>query len=173
MKNRHIILIGFMGAGKTTIGKKLARKLDLEFIDTDDRIEAQTGRKISDIFAEDGEAYFRGLETETLRQLSQQERRCVIAVGGGLPMQPQNRPLLKELGTVVFLEAEIETLEQRLKNDRVRPKLQGGNLRERIVSLMEERREVYQETADAFVSTDNRSYGSILSEIIKKTSDVD
>ena len=103
-------------------------------------VEEQSGQKISDIFAEKGEAYFRELETEMLRQLLLRQDRCVIAVGGGLPMQPVNRPLLKELGKVVFLEADIETLVHRLKNDTKRPKLQGGDLRERIETLMSQRK---------------------------------
>ena len=165
----HIIFIGFMGAGKTTIGKKLARRLGIPFVDTDDMIEEQAGQKISDIFATKGEACFREMETETLRQLINRQQRCVIAVGGGLPMQPVNRPLLKELGKVVFLEAGIETLVLRLKNDTKRPMLQGGSLRERIGTLMSQRLEVYLETADVRVSTDTQGYSGILQEIIQKT----
>lgn len=167
----HIILIGFMGAGKTTIGKKLARKLEVQFVDTDEMVETQTGRKISDIFAEDGEAFFRNLETDMLHQLMQREERCVIAVGGGLPMQPVNRPLLKELGKVVFLEADIEALMQRLRGDTSRPKLQGGDLRERIETLMDQRLEVYLETADIRVSTDTQGFSQILQEIVEKTAE--
>lgn len=166
---KHIILIGFMGAGKTTLGKKLARRMELEFVDTDDMVESQTGQMISDIFAQKGEAYFRSLETDMLCQLRQRKTSCIIAVGGGLPMQPVNRPLLKELGTVVFLEAGVETLVQRLKNDTRRPKLQGGDLRERIVTLMKEREGVYRQVADVCVSTDNRSYSVILEEIMDKS----
>lgn len=165
----HIILIGFMGAGKTTIGKKLARKLDIEFVDTDEMVETQTGRKISDIFAEDGESYFRNLETEMLHQLLQRKERCVISVGGGLPVQQVNRPLLKELGKVIFLEAEVDTLMKRLKGDTSRPKLQGGDLRERIETLMEQRLAVYLEAADIRVATDKQEFESILKEIIQKT----
>lgn len=165
----HIILIGFMGAGKTTIGKKLAGKLEIPFVDTDEMIETQTGRIISDIFAEDGEPFFRNLETDMLHQLLESKERCVIAVGGGLPMQEVNRPLLKELGTVVFLEAEIESLLQRLQGDKSRPKLQGGNLRVRIESLMQQRLSVYLEVADVSISTDTREFGMIISEIIEKT----
>lgn len=164
----HIILIGFMGAGKTTIGKKLAEELEITFVDTDEMVEEQTGRKISDIFAEDGESYFRKLETEMLCQLLKREEPCVIAVGGGLPMQPVNRPLLKELGKVVFLEAEVESLVLRLQGDTSRPKLQGGNLRERIKSLMEQRLEVYLEVADAKVATDNQGFEQIVAEIIER-----
>lgn len=165
----HIIMIGFMGSGKTTIGKKLARRLELEFIDTDDMIEEQTGQEITDIFAQKGEAYFRKLETDALRQLLQKEKRCVIAVGGGLPMQPENQPLLRELGTVVFLEADTDTLVLRLRNDTKRPKLQGGDLRERIETLMAQREETYIKTANLRVSTENRGFGSILREITEKT----
>ena len=166
---KHIILIGFMGAGKTTIGKKLARKLERQFVDTDDMVEEQTGRKISDIFASQGEAYFRSLETDMLRQLLQRKDPCVIAVGGGLPIQPVNQPLLKELGTVIYLEAGIDTLLLRLQNDTKRPKLQGGDLRERIETLMKEREAIYIQTADARVSTDSAGFGQIIEEIRKNS----
>ena len=166
---QHIVLIGFMGAGKTTIGKKLARKADREFIDTDEMIETQTGEKISDIFAVNGEAYFRKLETGVLRQLIEKQENCVIAVGGGLPMQPDNHPLLKQMGTVVYLQAETDTLVQRLKNDKSRPKLQGGNLRERIEALMNEREATYRKISNVSVVTDHRRYGEIVQEIMEKT----
>lgn len=163
----HIVLIGFMGAGKTTIGKRLSEKLGIPFADTDERIEQQTGRKISEIFAEEGEAYFRELETKMLHQLIQEQTSCVIAVGGGLPMQAVNRPLLRELGTVVFLEAEIDSLVKRLQGDVSRPKLQGGDLRERIETLMRERLAVYQEVADVRISTDTQDMEEILLELQK------
>lgn len=164
----HIILIGFMGAGKTTVGRRLAKSLDREFIDTDQWIEAKTGRVISHIFAEDGEAFFRRLETEALKELEHRQEPCVIAVGGGLPMQPENRPILARMGTVVFLEADTDTLMGRLKNDTSRPKLQGGDLRQRILTLMGEREGVYQEVADLRVRTDQRSYREIVGEIEKR-----
>lgn len=165
----HIILIGFMGAGKTAVGKRLARQMDLTFVDTDDMIEEQQGRSISDIFAKNGEAYFRSLETEVLCQLLDSKERCVISVGGGLPVQKQNWSVLRELGTVVYLEAEIDTLLSRLKYDTKRPKLQGGNLKEKIETLMEQRKDIYVKTADLRVSTDNREFHQILQEIMEKT----
>ena len=164
----HIILIGFMGAGKTTVGKRLAKSLDREFIDTDQWIEAKTGRVISRIFAEDGETFFRGLETEALKELEHRQEPCVIAVGGGLPMQPENRPVLARMGTVVFLEANTDTLMRRLKNDTSRPKLQGGDLRQRILTLMGEREAVYREVSNLRVRTDHRSYGEIVEEIKRR-----
>ncbi|MDD2958175.1 MAG: shikimate kinase [Lachnospiraceae bacterium] len=161
----HIILIGFMGAGKTTLGRRLAKRMNLKFIDTDDYVEARAGKKISDIFAEQGEACFRQMETDALRQLMKSAERCVIAVGGGLPVLECNRRLLKQLGTVVYLQTDIETLLNRLQGDTKRPKLQGGGLREKIEGLMAQRKEIYEETADAFVRTDHRSYEEILQEI--------
>ena len=168
----HIILIGFMGAGKTAVGKRLARQMQLPFVDTDDWIEAQEGRSISDIFAEDGEAYFRTLETDALHRLLDSKERCVISVGGGLPVQPQNWPVLRQLGTVVYLEADIETLLGRLKYDTKRPKLQGGDPREKIETLMEQRKEIYEQTADLRVTTDDREFSQILQEIMEKTTNI-
>ena len=168
----HIILIGFMGAGKTAVGKRLARQMALTFVDTDDMIEAQEDRSISDIFAENGEAYFRSLETDVLHQLLDSKERCVISVGGGLPVQPQNWTVLRELGTVVYLEAEIDTLLGRLKYDTKRPKLQGGDLKEKIETLMEQRKDIYEKTADIRITTDNRGFGQILQEIMEKRQDI-
>lgn len=161
----QIILIGFMGAGKTTIGKALAKSLNREFVDTDERIEADTGRKIPDIFEKEGEPYFRRLETETLQKLEEEGIPRVIAVGGGLPMQPENGPILNRMGTAVFLEADTDTLEERLRGDTSRPKLQGGELRERILTLMREREETYRQVAHLSVRTDHRSVDEVTEEI--------
>lgn len=161
----QIILIGFMGAGKTTIGKALAKSLNREFADTDERIEADTGRKIPDIFEKEGEPYFRRLETETLQKLEKEGIPRVIAVGGGLPMQSENGPILNRMGTVVFLEADTDTLEARLRGDTSRPKLQGGELRERILTLMREREETYRQVAHLSVRTDHRSVDEVTEEI--------
>ena len=166
----QIILIGFMGAGKTTIGKALAKSLNREFADTDERIEADTGRKIPDIFEKEGEPYFRRLETETLQKLEKEGIPRVIAVGGGLPMQSENGPILNRMGTVVFLEADTDTLEARLRGDTSRPKLQGGELRERILTLMREREETYRQVAHLSVRTDHRSVDEVTEEIKKRIS---
>ncbi len=161
----HIILIGFMGAGKTSVGRKLAGDLQLTFVDTDERIEAQQKKKISDIFAQDGEAFFRDLETDMLRQLKKEAQRLVISVGGGLPVRPGNRELLRELGTVVYLKAEADTLVGRLRGSTTRPKLAGGDLRERIVTLMREREACYLEAAQLLITTDQKSIRNIIKEI--------
>lgn len=154
---KHTILLGFMGAGKTSIGKKLAKKTGIRFVDTDQMIEEQTGRVIRNIFAEDGEEFFRDLETELLVQLQKEEEPLVIAVGGGLPVREINRRYLKELGKTVYLKADADTLVNRLRGDTTRPKLMGGDLRERILSLMEAREEKYLDAADLVYATDGKS----------------
>lgn len=166
----HIILIGFMGSGKTSVGRKLAKEMKLSFVDTDNMIEEQSHMKISDIFAQHGEAYFRGLETLTLRQLLDSEKRLVISVGGGLPVQPQNREYLKQLGKVVYLKAETGTLVQRLKGDTTRPLLAadpGETLEQKIDRLKADREEIYKSTADFEVKTDNKGFRRIIEEIKK------
>ncbi len=164
---KHIILIGFMGSGKSTIGKELAKTMGRTFLDTDDRIEEQQQMKISTIFEKYGEVYFRDLETKVLKDLLEEQEPLVIAVGGGLPMRFENRAYLKQLGKVVYLTAEVDTLVQRLEGDTTRPILQGGDLRKKIVGLMEARGSIYEEATDCKVHTDQKSCAQIVEEIIK------
>ncbi len=164
---RHTILLGFMGAGKTSIGKKLAKETGIRFVDTDQMIEEQTGRVIRDIFAEDGEEFFRNLETELLKQLQNETEPLVIAVGGGLPVREVNRRYLKALGKTVYLKAEVDTLVNRLHGDTTRPKLMGGDLREKILSLMAAREEKYLDAADLVYSTDGKSLIQSVKELQK------
>lgn len=155
MKNKTIMLIGFMGSGKTTVGKQLASDLGIPFEDTDERIEARLQTSISDVFASKGEAYFRDEETKELKLLLGEPSGRVISAGGGLPVRPENRALMKQLGTVVYLTASVEILAGRLAGDTTRPKLQGGNLKERIIQLMEQREEIYRSCADHIIETDH------------------
>lgn len=163
----NIILIGFMGAGKTTLGKATAQAVGCRFVDTDDLIEETTGEKISDIFATKGEPYFRDLETQTIKGLLAQPEQMVVAVGGGLPVRTENRQLLKQLGTVIYLKADIDTLLSRLEGDTSRPKLQGGDLRERIESLMARREALYEDAAQEEVYTDGKSVEDTVRELQK------
>lgn len=161
----NVILIGFMGCGKSSVGRALAKALDVPFVDTDERIESGTGRIISDIFREDGESFFRDLETAALKELLREKEPMVIAVGGGLPVRRENRELLKKLGTTVYLTAETETLIGRLRGDSARPMLAGGELRQRILTLMAARGGIYEETADIKLSTDGKKIKKIVEEI--------
>ena len=163
----NIILIGFMGAGKTTLGKATAQAVGCRFVDTDDLIEETTGEKISDIFATKGEPYFRDLETQAVKGLLAQSEQMVVAVGGGLPVRTENRQLLKQLGTVIYLKADIDTLLSRLEGDTSRPKLQGGDLRERIESLMARREALYEDAAQEEVYTDEKSVEDTVRELQK------
>lgn len=171
----NIILIGFMGAGKTTFGKWLANKQMMDFVDTDEIIVEMEQRSINDIFSTDGEEYFRDLETRVLKMLLGEEnspymlkRSSVISVGGGLPVRPENQVLLHRLGTVVFLDASIDELVQRLSGDTGRPMLKGEELRTRIEKLMDARLDIYDDTADIIVTTDQKSLYEVYEELMKE-----
>lgn len=161
----NIILMGFMGAGKSTLGKYLAKERKCRFIDTDLLIEAEQGRQIKDIFAVEGEEFFRQLETGCLKTLLEQKETAVIAVGGGLPMREENQKLMKQLGKVVYLKARTETLVGRLTGDTKRPMLQGADLKERIITLMEIREDTYKNLADLEYSTDDKKIEEAVREI--------
>lgn len=165
----NIILIGFMGCGKSSIGRYLEKKKSYTLIDTDDYIEKHQGRSINDIFAVEGEEYFRNLETQCIRELiDKADNNLVIAVGGGLPMRSENQTLLKELGKVVYLRATENTLVDRLTGDSKRPLLKGGDLRTKISDLFAKREATYIELADAIVDTDNCSYEDVIKSIKEK-----
>ncbi|MCR5216304.1 MAG: shikimate kinase [Lachnospiraceae bacterium] len=172
----NIVLIGFMGSGKTTFGQWLADKQAMNLVDTDEFIEALEGRSVKEIFAMEGEGYFRSLETETLKMLlgrsdQDPERKkmlkesSVISVGGGLPMTPENQPMLQELGKIVFLAASKEELVRRLSNDTSRPLLAGHDLAQRIEELIALRNDTYEDLCDIIVETDGKSMNDLWKEI--------
>lgn len=163
---KNIVLIGFMGSGKSTLGKYLAKKYNMKQIDTDWYIENKYNMAISDIFNEYGETRFREMETECINDLINDNGKYIVSVGGGLPVKEVNRPLLKKLGFVVYLKATVDTLEKRLSGDTKRPLLQGGSLRDKITNLMEQRETIYEEVADLIVNTDNKKFEEI-EELIK------
>lgn len=144
---RPVFLIGMMGVGKTTIGRILARCLGREFVDLDHALEAKCGVRISVIFEIEGEEGFRRRETTQLDECSQQEG-IVLATGGGAVLAPENRRLLKERGTVVYLRADAEELFRRLERDRTRPLLQTLDPKARIRELLAQREPLYEEAAD-------------------------
>ena len=164
---KHIILIGFMGCGKTRTGRALARELGLRFVDMDKQIVTTAGMAVADIFAQYGEQYFRKLENKILKELLASTEQTVISTGGGVPMQAMNQQLLKA-GIVVYLEASIEVLLKRLANDRKRPILQGGNLRDEITTLMDLRNPIYEQLSDITVSTSNVPVEQVVRQIVEK-----
>lgn len=164
----NIILIGFMGCGKSSIGRYMSEKYQYTLIDTDSYIEEQQKCTINEIFKNKGEEYFRQLETQCLVDLiNKSTDKMIIAVGGGLPMREENRELLHRLGKIVYLRAEIDTLEKRLKGDTTRPLIQGGELRQKIENLFKLRQDTYEELADLIIDTDFRSYQQITAAIRK------
>ena len=165
---RNVILIGVMGSGKTSVGLKLSYRLRRPVIDTDKEIEREEKRSISDIFATDGELYFRDKETAYLRKLLKDGCNQIISVGGGLPLREENRTLLHELGKVFYLRASADTIYERLKHDTTRPLLQGDDPRNKISTLLSERDAYYRDAADVIVDVDNKDFEQILCEIGKQ-----
>lgn len=166
---KPIILIGYMGAGKTTVGKLLAGQKGWVFIDTDAKIEEQEGRNISDIFAADGEEVFRDKETDLIRQFSKENlSQVIISVGGGLPLREENRRFLKEIGTVVYLFALKDTIIGRVKASTDRPLLQGEGLSKKVEDMLLERDPIYRQAADFLIETDKKTAEEITEEIWKK-----
>jgi len=166
---KNLILIGFMGAGKTTIGKIMAKEKGMTFVDTDERIEAEQGKRIPDIFAEYGELYFRDLETDLLRRMQEDTTGSVISVGGGMPVREENRELLRKLGCVIYLCASKETILSRVRNDGSRPMLNGDDLEARVTQLMKARESLYRQAAHLDIRTDGRSISQVLQIIDQET----
>lgn len=165
----NIILIGFMGCGKSTIGIKLSYYLRTPLLDTDKLIEKKAQTTISEIFAKQGEPAFRDMETACIRDLIEEKGSYIISTGGGLPMREENAELLHKLGKVVLLRVKPETVYARLKNDTTRPLLQGDNPEQKIRDLMAVREPVYEACADVIVDVDDKSFEEILAEIKEKT----
>lgn len=151
MSDRNVILIGFMGTGKTSVGESLAEALGYAFADTDDLIEKKAGKKVSRIFGEDGEEAFRGVESEVVGDLAQLKR-TVVSAGGGAPIRPENRAAMRHAGVVIALKASPEEIYQRVKHENHRPLLSSGDLRSQIRKLLDSRKGIYDD-ADYIIDT--------------------
>jgi len=164
-KNNNIFLVGLMGAGKTTIGRLLARRLNMAFIDSDHEIEARTGASIPWIFEIEGEPSFRRREADVIRDLSAQ-RGIVLATGGGAVLDPASRALLAERGTVVYLRASVSSILQRTSHDKNRPLLQTADPRKKLEDLTAQREPLYREIADLIIDTGRPNVQSMVQTII-------
>lgn len=162
-----IVLIGPPGAGKSTIGKVLAKRLQRDFIDTDKKIEEKVGKKIGEIFTEDGESFFRTVERETVLDALQSDA-GVVALGGGSVLDTQVQDRLKSEQTVVYLEVSISNAGPRVGFNRERPLLMV-NPRQRWIQLMEERRPIYEALARFTFSTDNRKAEEVVAEMLESS----
>jgi shikimate kinase len=145
-----------MGAGKTTIGRLIAKQMGMTFYDSDHEIERKTGVKIPLIFELEGEAGFRKRETAAIEELSQLNN-IVMATGGGAVLLPENREFLKNNGKVIYLRANVHDLWVRTRNDKTRPLLQGGNIKQKLERLYIERDPIYSALADYIVPTGAQS----------------
>lgn len=163
----NIILIGMMGAGKSTVGIELSKSLtNYNLIDIDSEIEKQAGMKISDIFEKFGEDYFRQMETDFLKEICKINNQ-IIATGGGIFEREENRNILKNCGTVFYLKASAETLFNRIKNQTHRPLLKNGFGAKNIKNILEKRESNYSK-AHIIIDTENKPLYNIVKEIIEK-----
>ena len=165
-ENKNIILVGLMGSGKTTIGKHLSKSMERKFLDTDHAIEEKTGVDVSTIFELEGEEGFRSREHNFLKDLKDSQK-LVIATGGGIVINIENRDLLKKLGCVVYLRSNIKNLVSRLKDDKTRPLIQSVNLSQKINDLFNERDPLYLAVADYIIETKNKKINDIKKEILE------
>ncbi len=160
----NIVLTGFMGTGKTVIGKLLAEKLSWEYIDTDELIEKKENMKISDIFAKKGEPYFRKIETEIIKEVSKKDK-CVISTGGGVVLKDENMATLEKNGIIINLYASPDKIFERTSKDKSRPLLNKDNPKEEIMKLLNFRAPYY-DRCHFKINTDDsdieRNVGKIL-----------
>jgi len=162
----NIALIGFMGAGKSAVGRTVAELLKFEFVDTDALIEARTGKSITQIFTQDGEAHFRELESSVVEQLKPREK-LVIATGGGLPTNQASLESLKTHALVICLWATADKVWERVRHQSHRPLLQTPNPQAKIQELLKARAKFYRQ-ADVLLHTDNRSQRQVCQQVIQQ-----
>lgn len=160
----NIFLVGLMGAGKTTVGKLLAKSLDKTFYDSDHEIERRTGVNIPLIFELEGEAGFRKRESQAIAELTKLQN-IVLATGGGAVLLAENRQLLGSHGKVVYLRASVEELCHRTRGDRNRPLLQTQDPHERLQMLYSQRDPLYNEIADVVIDTGGQPVSTIVAQI--------
>ena len=172
MKNKkNIVLIGFMGAGKSTVSREIARTTGREEIDLDSYIVEKEGCTINEMFEKHGEEYFRTLETKYLKEVSGREG-IILSCGGGTVIKRENVDIIKENGVLVLLSAKPETIYERVKNSTDRPILNGNMNIEFITELMNKRKDVYLSVADLIIETDGKIISTICKEIMEKYSTI-
>ena len=157
-----------MGSGKTAVGGALTHLTQMPLLDSDQHIESSCQKGIADMFASDGEAFFRGKEAEFCKTLAKISPR-VISTGGGIILSEENQKALKENGIVIWLQAAIPTLIARLQNDTTRPLLKESNLEEKLKTLLTQRESLYKNTADLIFDVDKKTPNELANEIYERT----
>lgn len=162
----NIILIGFMGSGKSVIGRRLAKQMKYRFMDTDKIIVDKEGMEIQEIFKKYGEERFRDLESSLLLSMIDNLDRTVLSTGGGMPVRESNVKLLHAMGKIIYLRSSQNAIVNRLSGDTTRPLLEGGSLEEKVEKLLHARAPIYEKAADIIIDTDGKSIDDIVKEII-------
>ncbi len=174
-ETRHLVLIGMMGVGKSSVGRRLALRLGRPFVDTDRLVEERAGKSVPEIFAEDGEPAFRALESEAVRDALESDTRAVIAFGGGAVLEPANRDRAREEALVVWLQAPPRELARRVSASQrrsggiARPLLVDGSPEATLETIAARREESYRATAHVLIDTTGRSPGQVATAVLRAT----
>ena len=165
----HIVIIGFMGSGKTRVGKRLSKDLSLPFVDVDKVITKKMDMSVKEVFQRFGEPFYRALETMTIKALIEDPEKKVISLGSGLPIQEQNQKYIGQLGTVVYLKGSADTLKKRLEGGgSTSPLLEGGDIDEKVKKLLKQRDPIYAKFANIQVVTGVKPFDDLIKEIEEK-----
>ncbi|MFO7929526.1 MAG: shikimate kinase [Candidatus Humimicrobiaceae bacterium] len=167
MDFKNLSLIGFMGSGKSTVGKLLAERLDFLFIDTDRIIEIKEKKPISEIFKEKGEKYFRDVESEVIRKIYR-NKNCIFACGGGAILTEENFKVIKKSSKIIYLKVSPSEILKRVGNSKDRPLLQSKDKMKRVKALLGKRKGLYEKCADIIVDTDKKETEEVVNEIIER-----
>lgn len=159
-------LVGMPGSGKSTVGRQLAHRAGVPFVDLDHRLEQALGTTIRSFFEAEGEVRFRELEAQALAEVTQQPGGMVLSTGGGAVLRPENREVLRAFGNVIYLRASPEEIYRRVKHDRTRPLLQGGNPLSKLRDLYAQRDALYRETAHYVIETGRPTVHTLVSMIM-------
>ena len=168
IKMNHIVVIGFMGSGKTRVGKRLAKDLHLSFVDLDKAITTKVKMSVSEIFKRFGEPFYRAMETFAVKELMEDTQQKVISLGAAFPVQEQNEIYMKSLGTVVYLKASPEVILERLESTQDERLKKGEVSEEKIRKMLHCRAPVYEKQADIVAVTGVKSFDDLIAEIEEK-----
>ena len=164
---RNIVLVGFMGSGKSTLGRLLQKELGWPLLSTDEYIEEQEGRKIAQVFKDSGESHFRSLEHKAVEEITKGEKAVIIDCGGGVVLNPDNMKLLKKTGTLIYLSCDPDVIYERIHMQPKRPLLDVPDPKAKIAMLLKERSPMYKQ-ADITIDTSDGDMARVAQEVIQK-----